>query len=252
MSKNWPHRPPAVFRLDDDHVMVGLAKDDAAKRAVQVIPEPDTETSVIAVDDPLQWPRRRFRWGAVFWGASGGLILLAAGLAVVRLIEDLFARSQEFGFLGLALAVLAAVAFLVVAVRETMGLARLATIEKLHRRASDTLLHDDRQEGLAVARDLLALTRRMPRLARSRATMESHLGDIIDGADLVRFTERELMTPLDQQARRIVTAAATRVSAFTAVSPRAAIDVLFVFGSALVLVRRLSLLYGARPGALGL
>jgi putative membrane protein len=252
MSKNWPHRPPAVFRLDDDHVMVGLAKDDAAKRAVQVIPEPDTETSVIAVDDPLQWPRRRFRWGVMFWGALGGLILLAAGLAVVRLIEDLFARSQEFGFLGLALAILAAVAFLVVAVRETMGLARLATIEKLHRRASDTLLHDDRQEGLAVARDLLALTRRMPRLARSRATMESHLGDIIDGADLVRFTERELMTPLDQQARRIVTAAATRVSAFTAVSPRAAIDVLFVFGSALVLVRRLSLLYGARPGALGL
>ena len=29
MSKNWPHRPPAVFRLDDDHVIVGLAKDDS-------------------------------------------------------------------------------------------------------------------------------------------------------------------------------------------------------------------------------
>ncbi len=252
MSKNWPHRPPAVFRLDDDHVMVGLAKDEAAKRAVQVLPEPDTETAIIAVDDPLQWPRRSFRWGAVFWGAVGGLILLAAGLAMVRLIEDLFARSQEFGLLGLALAILAAVSFLVVAVRETMGLARLATIEKLHQRALDTLLNDDRQEGLALARALLALTRRMPRLARSRATMESHLGDIIDGADMVRLAERELMTPLDQQARRIVTAAATRVSAFTAVSPRAAIDVLFVFGSALVLVRRLSLLYGARPGALGL
>jgi putative membrane protein len=254
MSKNWPHRPPAAFRLDDDHVMVGLAKDEAgaAKRAVQVIPEADAETSVIAVDDALQWRRRGFRWGAVFWGALGGLILLAAGLAMVRLIEDLFVRSQEFGFLGLALAILAAVSFSVVAIRETMGLARLATIEKLNRRASDTLLSDDRQEGLAIARALLALTRRMPRLARSRATMESHLGDIIDGADMVRLAERELMTPLDQQARRIVSAAATRVSAFTALSPRAAIDVLFVFGSALVLVRRLSLLYGARPGALGL
>jgi putative membrane protein len=252
MSKTWPHRPPAVFRLDDDNVIVGLAEDTAAKRPVQVIPEPDAETSVIAVDDPLQWRRRGFRWGAVFWGAVGALILLAAGLAVVRLIEDLFVRSQEFGFLGLALAILAAVAFLVVAVRETMGLARLATIEKLNRRASDTLLNDDRREGLAVARALLALTRRTPRLARSRATMENHLCDIIDGADMVRLAERELMTPLDQQARRIVTAAATRVSAFTAVSPRAAIDVLFVFGSALVLVRRLSLLYGARPGALGL
>ena len=73
MSKNWPHRPPAVFRLDDDHVMVGLAKDDAAKRAVQVIPEPDTETSVIAVDDPLQWPRRRFRWGVDILGRLGRL-----------------------------------------------------------------------------------------------------------------------------------------------------------------------------------
>jgi putative membrane protein len=252
MSKTWPHRPPAVFRLDDDHVMVGLAKDDAARRAVQVIPEPDTETPVIAVDDPMQWRRRGLRWGVLFWGALGSLILLAAGLGVVRLIEDLFARNQEFGFLGLALAILAAVAFLVIVIRETMGLARLATIEKLHRCASDTLLSDDRQEGLAVARALLALTRRMPRLARGRATMESHLGDIIDGADMVRLVERELMSPLDQQARRAVTAAATRVSAFTAVSPRAAVDVLFVFGSALVLVRRLSLLYGARPGALGL
>src|SRR6202044_1363025 len=166
MNKNWPHRPPAVFRLDDDQVMVGLAKDQAANRAVQVIPEPDTETSVVAVDEPLQWRRRGFRWGAVFWGAVGALILLAAGLGVVRLIEDLFARNLEFGFLGLALAMLAAVAFLVVVIREAMGLARLVTIEKLHRRASDTLLSDDRQEGLAVARALLALTRRMPRLAR--------------------------------------------------------------------------------------
>jgi putative membrane protein len=82
--------------------------------------------------------------------------------------------------------------------------------------------------------------------------MESHLGDIIDGADMVRLAERELMSPLDQQARRIISAAAARVSAFTALSPRAAIDVLFVLGSALLLVRRLSILYGARPGTLGL
>ncbi len=252
MSKNWPHRPPAVFRLDDDDVIVGLAKNEPARRAVEVIPEPDAETAVIAVDDAMPWRRRGFRWGALFWGALGGLILLAAGLAMISLIEDLFARSQELGFLGLALTILAAVSFLVVAVRETMGLARLATIETLNRRAADTLMSDDRQEGLAIARALLALTRRMPRLARSRATMESHLGDIIDGADMVRLAERELMTPLDQQARRIVSAAATRVSAFTALSPRAAIDVLFVFGSALILVRRLSLLYGARPGTLGL
>jgi putative membrane protein len=92
----------------------------------------------------------------------------------------------------------------------------------------------------------------MPRLARSRAAMEGHLDDIIDGADMVRLAERELMRPLDREARRAVSGAAARVSAFTALSPRAALDVLFVFFSALVLVRRLAFLYGARPGTLGL
>jgi len=92
----------------------------------------------------------------------------------------------------------------------------------------------------------------MPRLARARASLEGHLADIIDGADLVRLAERELVTPLDQEARRLVGAAAKRVSIVTAVSSRAAIDMLFVLGTALGLVRRLSFLYGARPGALGL
>ncbi|MFL4999478.1 MAG: TIGR01620 family protein, partial [Xanthobacteraceae bacterium] len=77
-------------------------------------------------------------------------------------------------------------------------------------------------------------------------------GEIIDGADLVRLAERELMAPLDQDARRLVAAAAKRVSVVTAVSPRAAVDMAFVFITVIVLVRRLADLYGARPGALGL
>ena len=46
---------------------------------------------------------------------------------------------------------------------------------------------------------------------------------------MIRLAERELMTPLDQEARRLVSSAAQRVSIVTAVSPRALIDVLFVF-----------------------
>jgi putative membrane protein len=42
------------------------------------------------------------------------------------------------------------------------------------------------------------------------------------------------------------------VSLVTAVSPRAIVDVLFVLANTLGLVRRLSLLYGGRPGTLGL
>ena len=179
-------------------------------------------------------------------------MLLAVGLAVTGLIEDLFARSQGLGWLGLVLAILATVSLVIVGVREANCLLRLATMEKLHQRAADTILSDNRIEGRALVQDLIALTCSMPRLARARASLEGHLGDIIDGADLVRLAERELMTPLDQEARRLVGAAAKRVSIVTAVSSRAAIDMLFVLGTALSLVRRLPFLYGVRPGTLGL
>ena len=155
--------------------------------------------------------------------------------------------------LGAAMAAVATVAALAIMVREGLGLARLAAIDTMRARAAAVLANDDRSTGRALGRDLIALTRRMPRLARARARLQSHLGDIIDGGDLVRLAERELMAPLDEEARRLVSAAAKRVSVVTAVSPRAlAVDMFFVLLTALGLVRRLALLYGGRPGALGL
>ena len=103
-----------------------------------------------------------------------------------------------------------------------------------------------------MVRDLVKLAHDNPHLARARAALRSHGSDIIDGADMVRLAERELMTPLDQEARRLVSAAAQRVSIVTAVSPRAVVDVLFVFAAAVRLVRQLARLYGARPGTLGM
>jgi putative membrane protein len=96
------------------------------------------------------------------------------------------------------------------------------------------------------------LAHQNPRLAKARATLRSHADDIIDGADMVRLAERELMAPLDAEARRLVSVAAQRVSIVTAISPRALIDVAFVLAAALRLVRQLALLYGGRPGALGM
>jgi putative membrane protein len=100
--------------------------------------------------------------------------------------------------------------------------------------------------------DLLKLEHQTPQLARARATLQSHADDIIDGADMIKLAERELMTPLDQEARRMVSVAAQRVSIVTAVSPRAMIDVLFVFVAAMRLIRQLARLYGGRPGTLGM
>jgi putative membrane protein len=233
-------RKPAAFDLHDPGVVVSefAELDDAA------LPVP--------IEPPVPARRRRWRWAALFWSAASSLVLLGLGLAVTNLVEGLFARVPWLGSLAFALAALAALALLAIVTREVFGLARLATIESLRRRADAILVSDDRTAAAILVNEVLALTRRTPQLARSRARLQNHLGDIIDGADLVRLAERELMAPLDSEARRLVANAAQRVSVVTAVSPRAAVDMLFVFINAVGLVRRLAVLYGGRPGTLGL
>ena len=248
------HRRPATFRLGDPNVVV-IAPEETTRPArgtVQNTPEPDPASLPVPLDRPLVPPRRGFRWGAMFWSAVGGLVLLGSGLGVVNLVEDLFARSQTAGYVALAFAIAAGLALAVVIGREAFGLARLAAIEKLHARATAVLLSDDRAESRAVVIDLLKLAHENPQLARARATLVGHADDIIDGADMIKLAERELMAPLDEEARRLVSTASQRVSVVTAVSPRALVDVLFVFVVAMRLIRQLARLYGGRPGTLGM
>jgi putative membrane protein len=249
-------RKPAAFRLDDPQVVVAPvdvaeeARPSARGAPILVTPAPDAPALPAVI--PAAPPRKRFAWGTVLWSALGALTLLGLGLAVARLIEDLAARSAALGVLGLVLAIVAALALLAILTREALGLARLAAVEKLHTRAEQIIAADDRDGARVLVRELITVVAGEPRLARSRAAVTGHLGDIIDGADLVRLAERELMGPLDQEARRLVASAARRVSVITAVSPRAAVDMLFVLVSAVMLVRRLADLYGGRPGTLGL
>lgn len=232
-------RKPAAFRVDDPQV---------------VLVPVEAEASLPQVVAPALPPvrRRRMPWATLFWAGAFGLTVLGLGLAVANLIEELYARADWLGYLGAACATVAVLAFAAVAIREAIALSRLATIDRMRERAQATIENDDRREGAALARDVLALTRRTPTLARGRAQVERHLGDIIDGRDLVHLAERHLMAPLDAEARKLVSAAATRVSIVTAVSPRAVVDMFFVFATALVLVRRLAFLYGGRPGTLGM
>ena len=254
MSERPHHRRPATFKLDDPGVVVMDADDKSrpSRGTIHVTPEPDSALLPVPLEPPILPARRGFRWGAMFWTALGGLVLLGLGLSTARLIEDLFARSEGLGYLGLVLAIAAALALVVVTAREAFGLARLAAIEKMHLRAAAALLSDDRAESRVIVQDLVKLAHQNPQLARARATLQGHADDIIDGADLIRLAERELMTPLDQEARRLVSLAAQRVSIVTAVSPRALIDVLFVFVASLRMIRQLARLYGGRPGALGM
>src|SRR3954454_7251632 len=100
MSDRSHHRRPATFKLDDPGVIV-MDPEDASRPSrgtVHLTPEPEPALLPAPPDAPILPAQRGFRWGAVFWSAIGGLLLLGIGLGVVRLIEDLFARSESLGF----------------------------------------------------------------------------------------------------------------------------------------------------------
>jgi putative membrane protein len=248
-------RRPATFRLDDPHVTLMEADDDAGRLArgtIRITPEADPMAMPVVIESPVLPVRSGLRWGTVFWSALGGLVLMGAGLGVTHLVQDLFAINDGLGFLGVGFAALATLALVVIIAREALSLSRLATIEKLHARARAAIISDDRAGSRVIVQDLLKIAHGNPQLARARAALQNHADDIIDGADMIKLAERELMSPLDIEARRLVSVAAQRVSIVTAISPRALIDVLFVFAAALRLVRQLARLYGGRPGTLGM
>jgi putative membrane protein len=261
MNERPPNRRPATFRLNDPGVVM-LDADDPARQAQDGLPPhlrgkvritPETEPALpVLLEEPSVVPRKGIRWAATFWSAAGGLVTLALGLWVTHLVEGLFAQSALLGGIGLVLAAIAAVALAVIVGREAISLSRMAMIEKLHLRALAVITSDDRAEARAIIQELLKLEQQNPQLARARAAVTKHIDDIIDGADLIKLAERELLTPLDKEARALVSTAAQRVSVVTAISPRALVDVLFVLVVSVRMVRQLARLYGGRPGAIGM
>src|ERR1700726_894254 len=167
MSERSSHRRAGAFKLDDPGVIV-MDPDDTSRPSrgtVHVTPETDPALLPVPIEAAALPVQRGFRWGTVFWTAIAGLVLLGTGLGVTHLIEDLFARSEGLGFLGLGFAFAATLALVVVIVREGFGLARFGAIERLHQRAGAVLLSDDRPEARAIMQDLLKVAHQNPQLA---------------------------------------------------------------------------------------
>jgi putative membrane protein len=200
---------------------------------------------------PVAVRRRRAPWVGLLLSALSGLIALAIGLALEQLIADLFRIAPWLGWVALGLAVVAAVAFLGIVVREAAGIIRERRIEHLRQAAFDALAVKDHQAAKALVSDLAGLYSERRQLAGARRRLSDLTAEIIDADDRLAIAERELLAPLDYQAKRAIAAAAKQVSVVTAVSPRAIVDVAFVLFAAVRLLRQISRTYGGRPGLLG-
>jgi putative membrane protein len=196
-------------------------------------------------------PRPASRLGALFFGALGALLSLAVGLWAEALIRNLFGHSEWLGWAGIVLAGIVLATFLAILVRELYALARLSSVEALRGRAGAAALANDGGAARAAVADLVVLVGKKPETAAGRRAVVDLKGEIIDGADFLRYAEAEILAPLDEKAKDLILDAAKRVSIVTAVSPRALVDLGYVLWEAGRLVRRMSELYGGRPGSLG-
>lgn len=190
-------------------------------------------------------------WSGVFWSAAGGLVSLSFGLWLNHLVDDLFARAPALGVVGLILAGAAGLALLVLAGREVAGVMRQRRIGELHIGLAKARESDDFKEARRLVQELSSLYAARAETALARDQLRDLAHDIVDGRDLIDIAERTLVHPLDLEVRQEIANAAKRVSLVTAIAPRAIIDIVFVIAQAIRLIRRISTIYGGRPGLLG-
>ena len=257
-------RQPAAFRIEPPAEIrppVPEAKRPAPRQpraakpeAAVVVPSGTDvfdEPDIVLAEPPPVARRRRSAIGSIFLAALGILVSLALGLWVDGLIRDLFSRSDWLGWFAAGVAAVTVLALVVIVARELVGLSRLASVEKLREHGRDAAARNDARAARKVVSDLETLVSRRPETAAGRRALKEMRDDVIDGADMVRIAESELLGPLDARAQVLILDAAKRVSVVTAVSPRALVDLAYVLYEAARLIRRLAELYGARPGTLG-
>jgi putative membrane protein len=179
-----------------------------------------------------------------------GLFVLWAGLSASSLIDQLFARSVYLGWLGLALAGLAGLAALAIIIREIWGLLRLNRIEHVQADAAHALNHDDNDAAKRVLSALKSVYHGRHDAAWGLKTLAEHETAVMDAKDRIRLADRDLVSSFDGEAHRIIARRSRRVTMLTAVTPAAALDILFVAAQNLRMLREIATLYGGRPSTL--
>jgi putative membrane protein len=246
MTVSEPKRKPRAFAADDpalEHPDPEM--EPQAPLATDAEPASETPSAATAR------PRGGFGWGSLLVSALLGLAALAAGVSFATFVSAALNRQDWVGWTAFVLLVIAAVAALVLLARETVGLVRLSRLVRL-RKAADAARRDrDLRAERAVVRDLKELLGARPQLGWALARFREHEAGLRDPGDLLALADRELIAPLDLDARRIVLASAKRVSVVTAIAPMALIAVGYVLVENVRMLRVLATHYGAAPGSIG-
>jgi putative membrane protein len=256
-----PKLRPRAFRLGESSSGLEAAPSEVPRAPVviELAQDPYEAEAAAAADEAAIGParpqggigKRAWTWGGLFGAALGGLVTLWLGLQLELLLEALFARSTVVGLIGIGLAAVAVGAVVVLATREIVSVLRQRQVAGLHTGLAQAREADDFKEARRLVDELAGTYVGRPETARARNQISALMREIVDGRDLIDFSERVLVVPLDAEVRKEIVSAAKRVSLVTALAPRAILDIAFVGAQAIMLIRRIATIYGGRPGLLG-
>jgi len=194
---------------------------------------------------------RGFRFGSIFVSAGAALASLALGLWFARFVSIALERQDWVGWLAFALMVVIAATLIGIILRELIGFRRLARLAKLRAMVGAAILKPDVTEERKAVAALVAHYRGRPDMTWGLARVRDHSGDVLEHGELLRLADRELLHPLDVEARRVILKSAKRVATVAAISPIMWIAMGFVLVENVRMFRSLAGLYGGRPGILG-
>jgi putative membrane protein len=243
-----PPRKPRVFKIGDP--------------AIETEPEDvfaDAGASTSRRNEPVVQPRsltaadlnRGVRWGSILLSAAASLASLAAGLWFTRFVSVALSRQDWVGWVAFGLMSIIALALTVLIVRELLGFRRLARLSKLRKSVRESIAAGDTSKERAAVATLTQHYRDRPDMAWGLARLADHKGDVLEPGELLRLADRELLAPVDKEARRVILTAAKRVATVTAISPIMWIAMGFVLVENVRMFRSIAGLYGGRPGVLG-
>lgn len=241
-------RGPKVFAADDPNVIVAPSAPSG--------PDPGDLEARVVEESALKVPTRvdlaqTWSWGTLFVSAALALSGIALSLWFTRFVSITLARQDWLGWLATGLLALMAAIAAGMIVRQLVGLLRLRRITKLRRDADAAIAGNDKAKATSVVRRIKALMAGRDELAWGRKRLAEHERDVLSAPELLRLADRELVVPLDRDARRAVVHAAKRVATVTAMSPWALLTTGFVLLENLAMLRQIAAIYGGRPGFAG-
>ncbi|MCB1519900.1 MAG: TIGR01620 family protein [Hyphomicrobiaceae bacterium] len=262
MSPPNQRRRPRVFSADDPSVAVDAYAEqtaggeeahdpdrgDAAPTGGIAAAGTDAETGERAT---VADRRRGIGWGGILLSALTGLAMLGIGAWFARLVSAALARQDWVGWTAYGLLLVALVSGGVLVIKELVGLSRLTRLAGLKRDLTAAIAANDARAERQGVKRLRQLYSGRADLRWGLKRFAEHEKDVHDPGALVALAERELVAPLDGQARRAILKSAKRVSVVTALSPIFLFAVLFVLVENVRMLRGLATLYGGRPGLIG-